>query len=203
MAGRNAKSVGLHLAEGNPSHLTKAEIAARKESEVKLGEKDIAKLRKPSFVTRDKVANAQWNQLVKEYKTAAEQGIELLTSSDVGILALYCKTYSEYEGLLKAYQRIENITIDDAPFEALILKSEYASEAEAKAMRYLGQLASIDGILKIETAINKKMDMLLKMQDRLFLNPMAKVKNVPKSKKEAPKSAMSQFINRRAGGHGT
>jgi len=32
------------------------------------------------------------------------------------------------------------------------------------------------------------MDMLIKMEDRLFLNPLAKVKNIPKaeSKKEDP-----------------
>lgn len=200
MAGRNAKTVGLHLAEGNPSHLTKAEIAARLEAEVKLGVTELAKLKKPSFVSRDKAANAHWNQLVKEYKAAADQGIELLSSSDVGMLALYCKTYSEYERLQKAYQRIDSIASDSDPLYQYILEQD---DFAMKAMAQIASLASIEGILRIETAINKKMDMLLKMQDRLFLNPLAKVKNVPKAKKEAPKSAMSQFMNRRAGGNGT
>jgi len=200
MPGRNAKPIGLHLAEGNPNNLTKEQIKQRQEAEVKLGANDISKLKKPSFVTRDKLANAYWNQLIKEYKTAAEQGIELLSSSDVGMLALYCKTYSEYENLLKAYQRIDSIAQDSDPLYKYILEQD---DYAMKAMTQIAQLASIDGILKIETAINKKMDMLLKMQDRLFLNPLAKVKNVPKAKKEAPKSAMSQFINRRAGGNGT
>lgn len=204
MAGRNARPIGLHLAEGNPSHLTKAEIEARKAAEVKLGEKDLAKLKKPSFVTKDKIANKLWNELIKEYKSAAAQGVELLTSSDIGTLALYCKTFSEYERLLVQYQRIENVMIDERILDEYISRAEAADEVNYKALRYLSQLASVEGILKIETAINKKMDMLLKLQDRLFLNPLAKVKNVPKPAKQPTKqSAMAQFMSKRAGGHGT
>lgn len=201
MGGRNAKPIGLHLAEGNPNRLTKEQIEARKESEVKLGEQDLKKLRKPSFVSKDKIANKLWNELIKEYASAAEQGAELLTSSDVGALALYCKTHSEYERLLAAYQRVDSIAADtDQLYKYILEQDNYVM----KAMAAIADLASIDGILKIETAINKKMDMLLKLQDRLFLNPLAKVKNVPKPKKEGKKSRMAEFMNRRAGGgHGT
>ncbi|MDO3680420.1 P27 family phage terminase small subunit [Paenibacillus ehimensis] len=197
MPGRNAKPIGLHLAEGNPNRLTKEQIKQRQEAEVKLGEKELAKLKKPGFVSKDKIANKLWNELIKEYKSAAAQGVELLTSSDVGALALYCKTYSEYERLLEAYQRIDRIAADtESLYKYILEQDDYAM----KAMSQIAQLASIDGILKIETAINKKMDMLLKLQDRLFLNPLAKIKNVPKPKKEEKKSAMAQFMNRRAGG---
>lgn len=200
MPGRNAKPVGLHLAQGNPSHLTKAEIEARKNSEVKLGEKELDKLKLPAFVRKDKIAAKLWRELIKEYKSAAEQGVELLTSSDVGALALYCKTFSEYERLLEAYQRIDKIAEDtDSLYQYILEQDEYAM----KAMSQIAQLASIDGILKIETAINKKIDMLLKLQDRLFLNPLAKVKNVAKKPEPKQESAMAKFLNRRAGGgHG-
>lgn len=189
MGGRNAKSIGLHLAEGNPNRLTKEEIQARKDAEIKLGKTELDKLRPPTFVKNDTVAFAYWKQHLKEYKAAAAQGVDILTSSDVGTLALYCKTYSEYERLLVQYQRIERIAIDESLLHEYIEQAEEADEINLKALRYLSQLASVEGILKIETAINKKMDMLLKLQDRLFLNPLAKVKNVPKPKKpeEKPK----------------
>jgi phage terminase small subunit len=204
MPGRNAKSIGLHLAEGNPSHLTKGEIEARQTAEVKLGEKDLSKLKKPSFITKDKIAVKIWKELIQEYKSAAMQGIELLSSSDVGMLAMYCKTFSEYERLLVQYQRIENIIIDEHILDEYISHAEDVDEVNYKALRYLSQLASVEGILKMETAINKKMDMLLKMQDRLFLNPLAKVKNVPKPQETKKESAMSKFMKRKAGGgHGT
>ncbi|MUG24758.1 terminase [Paenibacillus macerans] len=206
--GRNAKPVSLHLAQGNPNRLTKEEIQQRKESEIKLGKTELDRMKPPSFVKNDTVAYSYWKQLIKEYKEAAKQGIELLTSSDVSLLALYCRTYSEYEKLLKQYQKIETIAIDDDVFEEYFESLQAQAEENEqdineyglRAMKYISQLASLEGVLKIETAINKKMDMLIKMQDRLFLNPLAKVKNVPKPKeKEKPASKFSKFGGGRSG----
>lgn len=191
MGGRNAKPIGLQLAEGNPNRLTKEEIAARQAAEIKLGKSELDKLKPPPFVKNDTVAFSYWKQHLKEYKSAAAQGIELLTSSDVGMLALYCKTYAEYERLLKAYQRIDDIASDVEPLEDYLSSSE---EFDHRARQQMTNLLSVDGLLRIETAINKKMDMLIKMQDRLFLNPLAKVKNVPKPKKEdKPPSKFGKF----------
>lgn len=201
MPGRHARPVALHLAEGNPNRLTKAEIKARQEAEIKLGENDLSKLRMPAYVRNDKTAAKLWRELIKEYKSAAAQGVELLTSSDVGLLGRYCKTFSEYERLLEAHQRIEKIAEDTSNLNHFIQQQE---DFVAEAMSQLAQLASIDGILKVERAINQKMDQLVKMEDRLFLNPLAKVKNIPKQAKEPPKSRMAQFLNRHAaagGGH--
>lgn len=182
--GRNAKPVALHVAEGNPNRLTKEQIASRQETEIKLGQNEISKLRPPMFIKNDEVALKHWKQHIKEYKSAAEQGVELLTSSDVGMLALYCKTYSEYERLLKAYQSIDQIAFDNIDLEQYLEESE---EFDYKVKQQLRKMVAVDGLLRIETAINKKMDMLIKMQDRLFLNPLAKVKNIPKPKKEEKK----------------
>lgn len=84
---KHAQPVSVLQANGR-KHLTKAEIAARQDGEVKLGKHELEKLRKPGFVSKDKAANKLWNDLIKEYKSAAEQGVELLTSSDVGMLAM-------------------------------------------------------------------------------------------------------------------
>lgn len=206
--GRNGKPISLHIAEGNPNRLTKAEIQARKDNEIKLGKSDLDKLKPPSFVKNDVIAYSHWKQCLKDYKAAAEQNIELLTSSDVGLLAMYCRTYSEYEKLLNQYQKLEKIAINLDVFEEYfegIYEKAAANDEDAKmfgikAQLYLSQLASTDGILKIETAINKKMDMLLKMQDRLFLNPLSKVKSVPKPKKdEKPPSKFGKFGAGRGG----
>lgn len=182
--GRNAKPVALHIAEGNPNRLTKEQLKNRQAAEVKLGKTELTKLRPPVFVKNDDIALKYWKQLLKEYKSAAEQGVELLTSSDVGMLALYCKTYSEYERLLRAYQSIDQIAFDTIDLEQYLEDSE---EFDYKVRQQLRKMIAVDGLLRIETAINKKMDMLIKMQDRLFLNPLAKVKNVPKPKNEEKK----------------
>ena len=158
MGGRHAKAVALHISQGNPNKLTRAEIERRKEAEVKLGKNDLDKLKPPAYVENDVVALRYWKQHLLEYKEAAKEGVEVLTSSDIGLLALYCKTFGEYESLIKLKQESQEVTIDT--------------------------------LIKLESLINKKMDMLIKMQDRLFLNPLAKVKNVPKREKEKPYNPM-------------
>ncbi|MEH7087142.1 terminase, partial [Neobacillus drentensis] len=90
--------------------------------------------------------------------------------------------------------------IDEHILSEYIERAEEVDEVNYKALRYLSQLASVEGILKLETAINKKMDMLLKLQDRLFLNPLAKVKYIPKPKKDdKPASKFGKFGGARGG----
>jgi len=198
--GRYAQPVDILTANGR-KHLTKAEIQERKDAEVKIGKKleksDLDKLKPPSYVKDDAVAFACWKDCIKQYKLAAEQKVDLLTSSDVGMLAMYCKTYSEYQRLLNAYQRIDSIAADCEPLQQFIFNQD---EYVMKAMRQMSNILSIEGLLRIETAVNKKMDMLIKMQDRLFLNPLAKVKNVPKPKKdEKPPSKFAKYGGGRSG----
>jgi phage terminase small subunit len=186
MAGRHAQPLAVLQANGR-KHLTKSEIETRKESEIKLGKNELDELNPPSFVENDIVAFQYWKQHLKEYKEAAKRGIELLTSSDVGTLALYCKTYSEYERLLKTRDKLEAISESNLPDEFDDLE-----DIAYNIKKIVNGIVSTDGILRLETAINKKMDMLIKMQDRLFLNPLAKIKNVPKKEKEKPKNPMEE-----------
>lgn len=107
------------------------------------------------------------------------------------MLALYCKTYAEYERLLKSYQTIDKIAYDSEALEEYLNDSE---DFNYKVKQQLRAMIAVDGLLRIETAINKKMDMLIKMQDRLFLNPLAKVRNVPRpQKQDKPQSKWVKF----------
>lgn len=59
--------------------------------------------------------------------------------------------------------------------------------------------------IELYKEINKTRDALLKLEDRLFLNPTARVKAIPKNPVDESKesSPMSQFLKRRTGdGHG-
>ncbi|MFH0071006.1 terminase, partial [Peribacillus sp. NPDC056705] len=143
--GRNAKPVSLHIAQGNPNRLTREEMQARANSEIKLGKTELDKLKPPSFVKDDTIAFSYWKQHMKEYKAASAQGVDILTSSDVGTLALYCKTYSEYERLLNAYQRVDRIAENCEPLEQFMVEMDDFLPA---AMKQLANLASIDGLLK-------------------------------------------------------
>jgi phage terminase small subunit len=186
MPGRNAQPIDILLAKGK-SHKTKKEIKERKSSEIRLGED---KLVCPMYVKSDATAYKKWRDLIADYNKAKKNGIELIKSSDAGILAMYCKTFSEYQVLLKAQQRINEIHYDCKELDEAIDGDYYDEETGSvkalfsyKVKKQLRDLFAIGGILAVETAINKKVDMMLKMEDRLFLNPLAKIKNVPKREK--------------------
>jgi phage terminase small subunit len=173
-------------------HYTKAEKEAKKELEIKLGLTDLDKIKPPEFVRGDAIAFKYWKQHIKEYKDAAANKIEVLSSSDIGMLALYCKTYADYERLLKAYQTIDNIAYDSEKLDSYIEESD---EFNFKVKQQLRSMIAVDGLFRIETAINKKMDMLIKMQDRLFLNPLARVRNVPRKEAEKKTNPLEEKYN--------
>ena len=108
-------------------------------------------------------------------------------------------TFSEYENLIKIRKNINMIDFDaedeEETYKALEEVPEYRVKYILKKIEYI---LSSDGLLTLESAINKKMDMLIKMEDRLFLNPLAKVKNVPKQVKseKQPESRWTKFGNR-------
>lgn len=187
MPGRHAQPIEILQANGR-KHLTKEEIEQRKQSEIKFGD---GKLRCPDFVKNDVEAFKKWKEVTKLYKD-----VDFVSSGDVGLLARYCKTFSEYQELLKAYQRVSDIHYDCSELEELIedTNDEGKYLYSFKVKKQLHDLFSISAILTIETAINKKMDMLIKMEDRLFLNPLSKIKNVPqKPKEEETPSKYSKF----------
>jgi phage terminase small subunit len=133
-------------------------------------------------VKNDSVAFSKWKEIKHVYKD-----VDFVSSGDTGLLARYCMTFSEYRNLVEHRQRIDNI--DFNPEEIEEASEEFQERLGSKKaandlFRKIDYIISIGGVLQIESAINKKMDLLIKMEDRLFLNPLAKIKNVPKEKKE-------------------
>lgn len=168
--GRNAQPIELLKANGR-KHLTKAEIQQRKNSEIKLGQH---KLKCPNYIRNNVNAYKKWKEIIKIYKD-----FDFVSSGDTGLLARYCMTHSEYLNLCETRDRLSNLHADWSKYEDVF--PEEFQEAVEKIL-----CSNTD--LQLETAINKKMDMLIKMEDRLFLNPLAKVKNVPKKEPEKQES---------------
>lgn len=181
--GRNAKPIALIAKEGK-THKTKEEIEARKQAEegAKLGLNELKKLKPPPFIENDVAAFSHWKELLAEYIEAAGRGVELLSTTDVGSLATYCKTFAEYEALLM--QRDTLASVDMAP--------RIKNPVKKNQVNFL---AKFETNMKLEAAINKKVDMLIKQQDRLFLNPLAKIKNVPRPEKKKAENPMERKYN--------
>ena len=196
MSGRPAKPIELLISE-NRKHLTKDEIERRKKSEVKFGDK---KMKCPDYVRSDPEALKKWREITMLYK-----GADFVASGDSGMLARYCKTHSEYSDLLESYQRVKEIHYDSSELDEF-LDAEIDEEDKDgtlrtiklfsyKVKKQLRDMISINALLTIETAINKKMDMLIKMEDRMFLNPLAKVKNVPKGPAKETEDPLMKILH--------
>ena len=173
--GRNAQPIEIVQANGK-KHLTKAEIEDRKNAQVQVGNR---KLICPSYVKSNVIAYGKWKEIIKIYKD-----VDFVSSGDSGLLARYCMTHSEYISLCETRNRIVDLNADWSDYKD-VLTEEFQESIE--------HLLKLSTDLSLESAINKKMDMLIKMEDRLFLNPLAKVKNVPKAPVEKPVSKFAKF----------
>lgn len=163
MGGRNGQPVNLILAKGRSHHLTKSVIEQREASEIKTGTKT---LKCPDYVKNDVNAFKKWKEIIKVYKD-----VDFVSSGDAGMLARYCMTHSEYLKLLENRKHLETLEADWSAYKGA-LPEDFSHEIE--------KLLMLSPLLQLESAINKKMDLLLKMEDRSFLNPLAKLKNIPK-----------------------
>jgi phage terminase small subunit len=185
--GRNAKSIELHLIQGNPNHLTKKQIAFRKKAEIKIGD---SKLKLPAYVKADEVALKKWKEVIKLHK-----GHEILTSADSCALGRYCKSFSEYLDLLEHRANIRDIDGFEPEEEKKIVEEfeEHLGPRAAKRMwNKVEYIMSVNGLLQMDASVNKKMDQLKSYEDRFFLNPLSRIKNVSKKEKTPPKDPLEQ-----------
>lgn len=187
VVGRNAKPIDLIMADGNKRHLTKAEIEHRKNTEIRFGND---KLVCPKHIKNNKNAYAKWKELIRLYKD-----FNFVASGDIGMLGRYCMAYSEYLDLIERRAIINQLSINIEEHYCIEkeLKDEGVPEKRIEKMIEKYEfILSIGGLIALDKAINAKMDALVKMEDRLFLNPLAKIKNVPKKPPEEEKTELDQ-----------
>ncbi|WP_163526624.1 P27 family phage terminase small subunit [Halobacillus ihumii] len=175
MAGRSSKPVQLVKMEGK-SHRTKKELDHREKVEQSLYTG--IKFKESPVVKSDPVAHKEFLRLKKLYKH-----IEYIDGLDERIINRYCNMVSQE---LSYSKQIDSLTE----------KLEDVESIEEEIGIY-------KTIHNSTTKLNQIRDMLLKIEDRLFLNPTARVKAIPKSPPEddSKKSPMAQFMNKRSGGH--
>lgn len=87
----------------------------------------------------------------------------------------------------------EILKTSDAGLLAMYCKTQADYERLLEYLQANRNGLRLEDVLKMEQAINRKLDSLLKMQDRLFLNPLAKVKNVPKKPEKPPDNPADKF----------
>lgn len=166
--GRNARPIDILKADGRSHHLTKDEISRRKASEIKINNHIF---KASELVMSDERALKEFKRLKKLYKE-----IEFIASLDEHIINQYCLSVSELDDLTIALKTTREEMKSDDP--------------ELRRM-------AIDLFLTLDVEIRQKRSEIIKFSDRLYLNPVARTKNVPK--KPAEDKPVNKF-NKFAGG---
>lgn len=143
----------------NKKRLTKAEKEFRLEQESKL--KTGNKLNCYDDVKNDKIAYKEFLRLRKLFIK-----LDFIDSLDEQIINRYCKEISRKSNIEDILQKIQSKLNENS----FMTNTQYSDICK-----------SIDSLNKTITNIN---NMLLKYEDRLFLNPFSRMKAIPK---EPPK----------------
>ena len=122
-----------------------------KDGAVKIGEK---KFFAPASVKRYPVAEKKWREIMELYATST---ISITTEADIGLLERYCLAYKEYKDLQATIEQIDERCKDDL--------------IAATKMKFA---------LKLETQIDKKNSLLMRMEEQLFLTPLSKCRAIPR-----------------------
>lgn len=140
MAGRRGQPVDLVVLKGK-SHITKAEIEARKEAESALQPKK-NNVACPEWL--DDIGKAEWERVAKELKA-----LNLLTNVDVTALAIYCDSVSRYrEATEKIREEGYTVTRTTRSGDEIEVTSPYVSAATKYAQiisRYLAEFGLSPG----------------------------------------------------------
>ena len=158
--GRPSKPIELILLEGK-THLTKKQIEARKKKESSLNSETPYQPNKK--VKNSPIAFETFGKLQKLYKK-----IEYVDGLDENIINRYCLLTAEVDNM-----------------EILLEKMNDAVDKCETPEQMVSMYKSISGM---GSNLNKSRDMLLKIEDRLFLNPTSRIKNVPKKQEAPPKT---------------
>lgn len=171
MPGRPSKPVQLIKLEGNKDRRTKAELEYREKMEKSLYTG--TSFKEDPATKADPIAHKEFLRLKKLYKH-----IQYIDGLDQQIINRYCMMVSEEDALQKQIRYMQDLV-------------EKTDDAENTIELY----KLINNAI---TKLNKTRDMLLKLEDRLFLNPTARVKAIPKKPPEdKAKSPMAEFLSRR------
>lgn len=158
MGDHRGQPIDLLLLKGK-SHLTKEEVKARRQMEKSL-KSGITKIRPNEKVLNNPIARAVFVDLLMLY-----ENIDIVEGLDANVINRYCLLTAEIETQEVLLSRMQ----DDI------------DECETAADR----VTIYKAIAGAERTLMRTRDMLMKIEDRLFLNPVSRIKNVPK--KEEPK----------------
>lgn len=155
-------------------HRTKAELALRKKGEEALYTGETIK--ESPEVKQNKIAHAEFSRLAILYSS-----VKCVDALDQPIINRYCMETANQAALRDRIERLEN-------------------ELNKDDIEWSDRMNIWKLIATIEAQMIKGKEFLLKYEDRLFMNPVSRIKSIPKTPEEKPAvSGVAAYRARREG----
>lgn len=154
MGGRNPMPMDVQSKIGK-KHLTIQEKEERTKSEnkiPKLNLEELKKIKAPLKILNDVKSYEYWKLQIQHYIKASESGIDILAMSDIDFFTEYCIISSRLDKINKK------------------LNDMYSCD---------GDVLNIDDLNKFELISNRLLKTKISLTEKLFLNPLARMRNVP------------------------
>ena len=196
-SGRRRQPVNVVDFDNTQIHFTKAQIAARAKAEKMAGTIGKETLTCPREIRENKRALVEWNHLTKINR---ETEADFLRTTDAKAIAAYCMLRAEYLDLVHKRAMVNNcpgFTWDEETEAKNAIDDYYEGNAKRTDLLWkkIDFVLSLPGVLKIDSAIDAKVGKLIAFEDRLFLNPLARLKHdgTTKTTAQKPVSELSKF----------
>ena len=180
------KPAAMAKATNATGRKSKADLDKLEDAEITIGEFVFVPV---SEVKTHKKSLAKWREITKIYKAAEDQLGTYISSSDNGILNRYCVLYGEYLDLVTKRRELNSFELppEDQVAAMLMCHEEYNAYRARKLWGIMEYMTSLNALLKLDGAIDRKAKAILDLEDRIFLNPAAKVRTLPIKKKKPKK----------------
>ena len=179
-------------------HETAAEHKTREESEARLRPNRALPVSAPAAIKDMKVAAEAWRRVMREYRSI--EG-EIVTRLDLDLLLDYCVLAEQVHELDEMRTNAREL------YKYLIEKNrQHRDDGEVvEAVMMSEKIQSMmDHIIKLDSRVDRKRDLMFKMRQHLYLTPRSRAGVAPKEKdpeaKEVDPMAMllgeiTEFVN--------
>lgn len=183
------KPLALHLHDGNKNKLSTEDKEAYAAAEITMGDLHFIT---PPDVRNNQLAMRKWREVIKIYRDA---GLTVVSNTDTGVIARYCILYAEYWELEAIRDEIKEFKLDNDDKNELMAESdaEFSRERARRLWNLMDYFTRLDGLLKLDDKIHRKLKTILDIEDRIFLNPAAKVRTLPIKRKAKEKDELGDL----------
>lgn len=164
-------------------HETAAERKAREESEARLRPARQLPTSAPAAIKEMKVAAEAWRRIMREYRSI--EG-EIVTRLDLDLLLDYCV-------LAEQVAELDDMRSNARELYKFLVKTNKKHREDGEVVEAVMMSEKIqsmmDHIIKLDSRVDRKRDLMFKMRQHLYLTPRSRAGVAPKTKEPENKNS--------------